>query len=168
MEIKMIQKFLLLFIYLLALGCASNSNQSTKNQRFISYHPIIEKNESRTGNPCKFEYAYQIAFRKIEENKMPSQIKKKGSFVLKDLKIEDAIKKIKETTHLKIKSNIVLSDEETMDITIKDLPIYASFHLIAEYFQIGWGIKGNTIYFGRDLREMDYIGAQYSDEYQKY
>lgn len=150
----------------------------------MSCHPIIIKTRGftieeqkeelermRKKNPYLSEYIIicgdVVYFEIVESLKptdsMPKELRESANATFLDVPLQVAIASLNKTSKLKIKQTNESLNIPHLYLNFGEMPLYMLFHHIALNLSIGWGIKGNVVYFGRNLNKMDYIGAQYSD-----
>ena len=175
--------FILIITFLNLSSCTS-----IKTSKYSSCHPIIcktrgftieEQNEAarriREIYPNVGGYITVCGdvdtFEMVESLKptdsMPKVLRESASSNFQDVSLQVAIASLNKTSKLKIKQTNEILNNRNLNINLGEMPLYMIFHRIALNLSIGWGIKGNVVYFGRNLNNMDYIGAQYSDLYKE-
>ena len=78
------------------------------------------------------------------------------------IRVATVLKSMEEQTGCTIVKHSSIPDDPEIAYWARDLPLFMALDWLAGAAGLVWGVKDGTIFVGRDLEEMDFLGWDYS------
>jgi hypothetical protein len=91
----------------------------------------------------------------------------KISFFVQDLPLSDTLQLMHKKTGLHFAKHDSLANDPLVTFRSHELPVFVALNWLCGTIDSGWGVKGNIVYIGDDLDDMDFKGILYRNGSQQ-